>query len=198
MGAVWRWPRTVGRTIRPIQYQAIALHQHRYPDGGLVHPRDHLCRRGSKGALPNARSRRGSARRLGAIVVSLREAKSCHRSSPVPSTRASGSALGRHRHGSAQGGGLLLLSGVPRARHRPDSRHQQERLGELQPGRTALIETAAASEYATSLAEFNTNNALWLRKLRDEGAVKILKFDDSVLRAFLKYQQGRRGRGWSR
>jgi TRAP-type mannitol/chloroaromatic compound transport system substrate-binding protein len=29
------------------------------------------------------------------------------------------------------------------------------------------------------------NNALWLRKLRDEGTVKILKFDDSVLKAFL-------------
>jgi TRAP-type mannitol/chloroaromatic compound transport system substrate-binding protein len=53
------------------------------------------------------------------------------------------------------------------------------------PGERQLIETASASEYASSLAEFNTNNALWLRKLRDEGAVKILKFDDSVLRAFL-------------
>jgi TRAP-type mannitol/chloroaromatic compound transport system substrate-binding protein len=35
-----------------------------------------------------------------------------------------------------------------------------------------------------SLAEFNTNNALSLRKLRDEGAVKILKFDDAMLKAF--------------
>jgi TRAP-type mannitol/chloroaromatic compound transport system substrate-binding protein len=41
----------------------------------------------------------------------------------------------------------------------------------------------AASEYARSLAEFNANNALSLRKLRQEGSVKILKFDDSVLRA---------------
>jgi TRAP-type mannitol/chloroaromatic compound transport system substrate-binding protein len=47
-----------------------------------------------------------------------------------------------------------------------------------------LIETAAAAEFASSLAEFNTNNALSLRKLRDEGAVKILKFDDSLLKAF--------------
>jgi TRAP-type mannitol/chloroaromatic compound transport system substrate-binding protein len=53
------------------------------------------------------------------------------------------------------------------------------------PGDRQLIETAAAAEYATSLAEFNTNNALWLRKLREEGTIKILKFDDSVLRAFL-------------
>jgi TRAP-type mannitol/chloroaromatic compound transport system substrate-binding protein len=45
-----------------------------------------------------------------------------------------------------------------------------------------LIEDATVAEYARSLAEFNFNNALWLRKLRDEGAVKILKFDDSVLK----------------
>src|SRR5438445_4794173 len=38
---------------------------------------------------------------------------------------------------------------------------------------------------AHALAEFNANNALWLRKLRDEGTVKILKFDDSTLKAFL-------------
>jgi TRAP-type mannitol/chloroaromatic compound transport system substrate-binding protein len=45
-----------------------------------------------------------------------------------------------------------------------------------------LIEDATAAEYTRSLAEFNFNNALWLRKLRDEGSVKILKFDDSVLK----------------
>jgi TRAP-type mannitol/chloroaromatic compound transport system substrate-binding protein len=48
-----------------------------------------------------------------------------------------------------------------------------------------VIEAVAAGEYARSLAEFNANNALSLRKLRDEGAVKILKFDDSLLKAFL-------------
>jgi TRAP-type mannitol/chloroaromatic compound transport system substrate-binding protein len=47
-----------------------------------------------------------------------------------------------------------------------------------------LIEAAAASEYATSLAEFNTNNALALRKLRAEGTVKIRKFDDAMLKVF--------------
>ncbi len=47
-----------------------------------------------------------------------------------------------------------------------------------------LIEVCAASECAKSLAEFNTNNALSLRKLRDEGTVKIAKFDDSLLKAF--------------
>ena len=45
-----------------------------------------------------------------------------------------------------------------------------------------LIEDATAAEYTRSLAEFNFNNALWLRRLRDEGTVKILKFDDSVLK----------------
>ena len=42
----------------------------------------------------------------------------------------------------------------------------------------------AAGEYARTLVEFNTNNALSLRKLRDEGTVRILKFDDSMLNAF--------------
>jgi TRAP-type mannitol/chloroaromatic compound transport system substrate-binding protein len=40
----------------------------------------------------------------------------------------------------------------------------------------------AAAEYARPLAEFNANNALSLRKLRYEGSVKILKFDDAVLK----------------
>ena len=43
-----------------------------------------------------------------------------------------------------------------------------------------VFEAVAACDYARSLAEFNANNALSLRKLRDEGAVKILKFDDFV------------------
>jgi TRAP-type mannitol/chloroaromatic compound transport system substrate-binding protein len=52
-------------------------------------------------------------------------------------------------------------------------------------GDRRVIEAVAACEYARSLAEFNANNALSLRKLRDEGTVKILKFDDSLLKAFL-------------
>jgi TRAP-type mannitol/chloroaromatic compound transport system substrate-binding protein len=51
-------------------------------------------------------------------------------------------------------------------------------------GDQRLIEAVAASEYSRSLAEFNTNNALSLHKLREEGAVKILKFDDSLLKVF--------------
>jgi TRAP-type mannitol/chloroaromatic compound transport system substrate-binding protein len=45
-----------------------------------------------------------------------------------------------------------------------------------------LIEMAAAAEYAVSLAEFNTNNAKSLGKLRAEGTVNIRKFDDEVLK----------------
>ena len=56
-----------------------------------------------------------------------------------------------------------------------------ESLGESE---RRLIETAAAAEYATALAENNANNALWLRKLREEGMVEILRFEDSLLTAF--------------
>lgn len=51
----------------------------------------------------------------------------------------------------------------------------------LSPGEQQLIEIAAAGEYATSLAEFNSNNASALRKLRAEGRVKIERFNDTVL-----------------
>ncbi len=53
------------------------------------------------------------------------------------------------------------------------------------PSERRVIEAVAASEYARSLAEFDANNALWLRKLRNEGTVKILKFDDSLLKTML-------------
>jgi TRAP-type mannitol/chloroaromatic compound transport system substrate-binding protein len=49
-----------------------------------------------------------------------------------------------------------------------------------------IFEAVAATEYTRSLAEFNANNALWLRKLRAEGRVNILQFDDSVLKAILR------------
>jgi len=54
------------------------------------------------------------------------------------------------------------------------------------PSDQRLFEAVAACEYARSLAEFNANNAYALHKLRDEGAVTIVKFDDSVLKAFLQ------------
>jgi TRAP-type mannitol/chloroaromatic compound transport system substrate-binding protein len=52
------------------------------------------------------------------------------------------------------------------------------------PADRALIEAVAAGEYAQSLAEFNTNNAVSLRKLRSEGVVRIQKFDDALLKVF--------------
>jgi len=51
-------------------------------------------------------------------------------------------------------------------------------------GDQRLIQAVAASEFARSLAEFNTNNALALQRLQNEGAVKILKLDDSILKAY--------------
>jgi TRAP-type mannitol/chloroaromatic compound transport system substrate-binding protein len=48
-----------------------------------------------------------------------------------------------------------------------------------------VIEAVAASVYASSLAEFNANNALSLRKLRDEGTARIRRFDDTLLKSFL-------------
>ena len=47
-----------------------------------------------------------------------------------------------------------------------------------------LIEAAAAQEFATSLAEFYTNNARALRKLRADGRVSIRRFSDDMLAAF--------------
>jgi TRAP-type mannitol/chloroaromatic compound transport system substrate-binding protein len=44
-----------------------------------------------------------------------------------------------------------------------------------------LIEAVAAGEYARALAESDINNARALRKLRDEGRVKITRFDDLVM-----------------
>jgi TRAP-type mannitol/chloroaromatic compound transport system substrate-binding protein len=49
-----------------------------------------------------------------------------------------------------------------------------------------IIEAVAAGEYARSLAEFDANNAQSLRRLRDEGTVKILRFDDKVLKEFYR------------
>jgi TRAP-type mannitol/chloroaromatic compound transport system substrate-binding protein len=48
------------------------------------------------------------------------------------------------------------------------------------------IDAVVACEYARSLAEFHANNAVSLRKLRDEGTVKIRKFEDTLLRALIK------------
>ena len=44
-----------------------------------------------------------------------------------------------------------------------------------------LVQAVAAGEYARALAESDINNARALRKLRDEGRVKITRFDDLVM-----------------
>ena len=50
------------------------------------------------------------------------------------------------------------------------------------PSTRRVIEDASAAEYARSLAEFNAKNAFWLQKLRADAAVKVLKFDNSILK----------------
>ncbi|HEY6984141.1 TRAP transporter substrate-binding protein [Reyranella sp.] len=45
-----------------------------------------------------------------------------------------------------------------------------------------IIEAVAAAEYARSLAEFNANNAAALVRLRKDSAVRIVKFDDTLLK----------------
>ena len=95
-------------------------------------------------------------------------------------------AVARYGDRPAQGGGVLLLSRVPRAGLGVFGGNQRRGYGKVSNASDRrLIEVVAASEYARSLAEFDANNALSLRKLRDEGTVKILNFDDSLLKAFL-------------
>ena len=55
----------------------------------------------------------------------------------------------------------------------------------LTAGEREIFEAVAASEYQRSSAEFNANNALSLRKLRDKGTVRIRRFDDALLKSFL-------------
>lgn len=54
----------------------------------------------------------------------------------------------------------------------------------LTPADQRVIEAAAANEYQLSLADFTTNNAVALRKLHNDGVVKLRRFDDATLKAF--------------
>jgi TRAP-type mannitol/chloroaromatic compound transport system substrate-binding protein len=47
-----------------------------------------------------------------------------------------------------------------------------------------LIEAAAAAEFVTSIAEFKTNNAHALDRLRLDGTVEIRKFGQGMLESF--------------
>ena len=53
------------------------------------------------------------------------------------------------------------------------------------PSDQRVIAAVAASVYASSLAEYNAKNALSLQKLRNEARVKILRFDDALLKTLL-------------
>ena len=53
----------------------------------------------------------------------------------------------------------------------------------------ALIETAAASEFVVSLAEFNANNAQALRRLRANGRTRIQPFGAAIVAKFAKISE---------
>jgi TRAP-type mannitol/chloroaromatic compound transport system substrate-binding protein len=125
-------------------------------------------------------------RRMGAIVVNVpgSEIASSFKSGALEASEWVGpwldTALGLHKVAShyyypgfhEPGSGLTL--GI------------NKRVWEsFDPGDRRVIEDASAAEYLRALAEFNANNAWSLRQLRDEGAVKILKFDDALLKEFL-------------
>jgi TRAP-type mannitol/chloroaromatic compound transport system substrate-binding protein len=124
-------------------------------------------------------------RRLGAIVVQLPAAAIVQalRSGAIDACEWTGPwldmAMGLH-----EGAGYYYYPGW----HEPGgsiSLGINRRVWEsFDEGDQRLIEAAAASEFATSLAEFNTNNALALRRLRTETTVKIRRFDDGLLRTF--------------
>jgi TRAP-type mannitol/chloroaromatic compound transport system substrate-binding protein len=124
-------------------------------------------------------------RRLGAIVVSLPggEIAPALKSGAIDASEWIGPwqdmAIGLHK-----AAGFYYYPGF----HEPGTAHTlgiNRRVWEsFDAGDRRLIEACAAGAYAQTLAEFNTNNALSLRQLRDEGTVKILKFDDAMLKAF--------------
>ena len=162
--------------------------QHRVARWAAGSPARSPRRRVQGAALPDGRARRRGAAAAGR-----------HRGDPAGRRDHAGAqvrrhrrqrmdrALARHGHRPAPGGGLLLLSRLPRAGRRAFRSASTSGVWEsFDASDRRLIEAVAAGEYAHSLAEFNANNALSLRKLRDEGTVKILKFDDSLLKAFLE------------
>ena len=56
----------------------------------------------------------------------------------------------------------------------------------LTPSEKALIEAAAQAEVTRSLAQFNAENIKSLKRLRDEKRVKILRFNDELIKVFGK------------
>lgn len=56
----------------------------------------------------------------------------------------------------------------------------------LTPSEKALIEAAAQAEVTRSLAQFNAENIKSLKRLRDEKRVRILRFNDELIKVFGK------------
>src|SRR5438874_4022548 len=52
----------------------------------------------------------------------------------------------------------------------------------LTPSERALIEAAAQAEVTRTLAEFNAENVKWLKVLRADKRIKILRFSDALIR----------------
>jgi TRAP-type mannitol/chloroaromatic compound transport system substrate-binding protein len=50
----------------------------------------------------------------------------------------------------------------------------------------SLIEAAARAEVTRSLAQFNAENVQWLKKLREDKRIKVLRFNDELIKAFGK------------
>src|SRR5215207_873432 len=187
MGSARRRPGAVGRTQRSVQHQVAALHQHGLPDGRLVHPRGDCAGGVQRAALPDGGTWRGSASasgRRGRDLAGRRD----HAGAEVGRHRRQrmDRPLARHGVRSAPSGGIYYYPGF----HEPGLGvavgFNKSVWESLDADDRRVMEAVAACEYARSLAEFNANNALSLRKLREEGTVKIQKFDDSLLKAFLE------------
>ena len=54
----------------------------------------------------------------------------------------------------------------------------------------SLIEAAAQAEVTRSLAQFNAENLKWLKVLREDKRIKILRFNDELIKAFGKLSRG--------
>ena len=156
--------------------KSLLVLQHRLPDGRLVHPRGYLA-----GGVQGVALSDGRARRRGAAAAGR------HRGDPARRRDHAGARSGAIDASEWIGPWLDMAIGLHKAVgyyyypgfHEPGSGFS---LGinkgvwdSFDRGDRQLIEAVAACEYARSLAEFNANNALSLRKLREEGAVKIPK-----------------------
>jgi TRAP-type mannitol/chloroaromatic compound transport system substrate-binding protein len=60
----------------------------------------------------------------------------------------------------------------------------------LTASQRALIEAAALAEVTRSLAEFNAENIKSIQLLRDDKRIKILRFNDELIKTFGKLSKG--------